>query len=175
MPALSHDSAASLWQLSPATSAVVHVTVPASGTRQKRPGIRLYYSSTLGPADTTLRHNIPVTTRERTLADMGWGDEPTRSHLERAFLRLLRSHKLPLPEVNASLGTYEVDFLWRPQRLIVEVDGYAYHSSRASFESDRARDRELQRRGYTVLRFTYREVTKKPDAVAAELRALLQR
>jgi very-short-patch-repair endonuclease len=171
---LSHDSAASLWHLSPSASAVVHVTVPASGTRGKRPGIRLHYSSTLGPRDTTLRHNIPVTTRERTLADMGWGSEPTRSHLERLFLKLIRRAGLPMPEVNAKLGPYTVDVLWRPQRLVVELDGYAFHSSPASFEQDRSRDRYLIGRGFTVLRFTYREVTEEPDIVVADVRTHLR-
>ncbi|MGI8460995.1 MAG: DUF559 domain-containing protein [Solirubrobacterales bacterium] len=167
---LSHASAAALWSLVPwPTSAVVHVTVPAAGTRRKRCGIQLHYSSTLTSKDLTRRHNIPVTTRERTLADMGWGAEPTRSHLERLFVRLVSVAGLPKPEVNVHVGPYRVDFLWRAERVVVEVDGFAFHSSRGSFESDRARDRELQRRGYVVLRFTYREVNEEPDAVAASL------
>ncbi len=104
---------------------------------------------------------------------MGWSKERTRSDLERRFLRLLRSHELPLPEVNARLGPYEVDFLWRSAHLVVELDGYAYHSDRASFEADRRRDRELQARGFVVLRFTYREVMEEQDAVVASLRAHL--
>lgn len=170
---LSHDSAAALWQLSPSTSAVVHVTVPASSGRCKRPGTRLHYSSTLTAADITIRHAIPVTTRERTLADMGWGQEPTRSHLERAFLKAIRAAGLPQPEVNVQLGPYEVDFLWPDQALVVELDGFIYHSSRHAFEADRRRDRELRRRGYTVLRFTYREVTEEPTSVVASLHAHL--
>jgi very-short-patch-repair endonuclease len=111
-----------------------------------------------------------VTTPARTKRDLGWDREPTRSHLERLFLRLLCSHELPLPEVNAKLGPCEVDFLWPAQRLVAELDGYAYHSQRAQFEADRRRDRELQRRDYTVLRFTYREVIEEPQSVIADLR-----
>ncbi len=104
---------------------------------------------------------------------MGWTTERTRSDLERAFLRLLRSHELPLPEVNARLGPFEVDFLWRSARLAVELDGYAYHSDRASFEADRRRDRELQARGFVVLRFIYREVVEEPELVLEALIPLL--
>ena len=49
----------------------------------------------------------------------------TRSDLERRFLRLLRSNELPLPEVNTRVGPYEVDLLWRAERIIAELDGYA--------------------------------------------------
>jgi very-short-patch-repair endonuclease len=121
------------------------------------------------------RHNIPVTTKARTLADLGWSNEPTRSHLERTFLGLLRSHELPLAEVNARLGPYEVDFLWRSELLVVETDGWEFHRSRTAFEADRRRDRELQARGFVVLRFTYREVMQAPGAVVASLRAHLPR
>jgi Protein of unknown function (DUF559) len=56
------------------------------------------------------------------------------------MLRLLRAAELPTPRVNARVGRFEVDFLWPAHRLIVEVDGYAYHSDRGAFERDRRRD-----------------------------------
>ena len=155
---LSHASAAHHWSLSPACPPFTHVTIPESGSRTKRTGIVLHRSTTLTTRDVTLRHNTPVTTPARTKRDMGWTKERTRSDLERAFLRLLRAHELPLPELNAKLGPYEIDFLWRERKLCVELDSYAYHSSRASFASDRARDRELQRRGFVVLRFADTEL-----------------
>ena len=54
----------------------------------------------------------------------------TRSELEEAFLALCRRGGLPDPEVNVQLHGYEVDFLWREQRRVIEVDGYAFHSVR---------------------------------------------
>ena len=119
----------------------------------------------------TRKRGIPTTTEARTLADMGWGTERTRSDLERDFLALLRAHGLSPPEVNARIGPYEVDFLWRTERLIVELDGYAYHSSRAQFESDRRRDREFQRMGFVVLRFADRELSPCPPDIANFLRS----
>ena len=172
---LSHESAAKLWSLSPTCPPFMHVTVPGDAGRARRKGIVLHRSSTLTARGVTRRHNIPVTTPARTRHDLGWDREPTWSHLERAFLRLLRSNGLPLPEANAKVGPYAVDFLWRTQRLIVETDGYEFHSSRASFESDRARDRHLHTLGYVVLRFTYREVTNEPNTVLASLQAQLFR
>ena len=168
--ALSHDSAASLWQLSPATSAVVHVTVPAASSAPAS-------ASTTPPptrADTTLRHNICNHPRAHPRRH-GLGSATDPSHLERSFLRLLRSHDLLICPRPTKVGPYEVDFLWRPNALIVEVDGYAYHSSRASFESDRPRDRGSNAAATVVLHFTYREVTDRWGCVTAELRAQLQR
>ena len=47
------------------------------------------------------------------------------------------------------------------------------HGTRSSFEADRARDVELRLLGFEVVRFTYRQVTDRPGAVAEKLRALL--
>jgi very-short-patch-repair endonuclease len=167
---LSHESAAHIWGISPPSASVSHVTVPATGGRARRPGIRIHYSPALPPGDVTIRRKIPVTTPARTRRDLGYGPDRTRSGLERHFLRLCRQHELPEPEVNARIGPYEVDFLWREARLVVEVDGYRYHSSRATFRADRARDRELGRRGLTVLRFADDELDDDPLAVMSSVR-----
>ena len=97
----------------------------------------------------------------------------TRSKGERLLLALVRKARLPLPVTNTELHGYEVDHLWREQRLIVEVDGWDGHSTRAAFEADRRRDAELQSRGYRVLRVTWRQLTEEPEAVIASLSAAL--
>jgi very-short-patch-repair endonuclease len=60
--------------------------------------------------------------------------------------------------VNHTIGPFEVDFLWRRERVVVEVDGWQAHGHRYAFERDRARDAELVARGHVVLRFTWRQV-----------------
>ena len=102
------------------------------------------------------------------------GTTLTRSELEERFLVLCDAHDLPRPAVNALLGRYEVDFLWRAERLIVETDGRASHATRAAFERDRARDARLTVAGYRVVRLTYRQVVAEP-AAAAELMTRLLR
>ena len=99
----------------------------------------------------------------------------TRSEAERRLLALIESACLPRPEVNARLGPYEVDFVWRAERLIVEVDGFRYHSSRAAFERDRARDADLQARGWLVMRVTWRQLAEHASAVAAQIAGALAR
>ena len=68
---------------------------------------------------------------------------------------------------------FRVDFLWRQQRLIVETDGRDVHSTRQAFERDRKRDQRLMLAGWRVVRFTWRQITREPERVAATLRALL--
>src|SRR3954452_1319962 len=94
---------------------------------------------------------------------------PTRSELERSFLRLCRQHRIAKPEVNVSIGDYLVDFVWRERRLIVEVDGYDYHRSPKKFESDREQDVDLGTQGWTTRRFTHRQVTTRAQWVAAAI------
>jgi very-short-patch-repair endonuclease len=70
---------------------------------------------------------------------------------------------------------YEVDLHWEAERLVVEVDGYAWHSSRNRFEGDRRRDVALTSAGYTLLRFTWRQIVDAPDAVVARIAFVLGR
>jgi very-short-patch-repair endonuclease len=100
----------------------------------------------------------------------GDGVAPTRSELERRFLKAVLRAGLPRPDVNVKLGGYTVDFLWPDQRLVVELDGYRFHGHRLAFERDRIRDAELQLLGYTVLRFTWRQL--RDEAAVARLLTL---
>ena len=80
------------------------------------------------------------------------GPAPTRSELERRFLALCRDAGLPPPAVNVVVAGFEVDAVWPDRRLVVELDGHAFHGTRAAFERDRVRDASLQLAGYRVLR-----------------------
>ncbi len=104
----------------------------------------------------------------------------TRNDLEEAFLRIARDAGTPPDAVNAWIpypagGGAEADFLWRAQRLIVEVDGREVHTTRRAFESDRRRDQRLMLLGWRVVRFTWRQVMFAPAEVANTLRGLLLR
>jgi very-short-patch-repair endonuclease len=197
---LSHTSAAELWGMLRKRGGLPHVTLPGTGDRPRRKRLTAHRSSALTRAETTIRDGIPVTTPSRTLADLASTVEPklaraarrqaefdhlplnaghttdrTRSDLERDFLRLCCRHRVPPPEVNVKLGPYTVDFLWREQRLIVEVDGYAAHSGRQAFTDDRVRDARLAVCGFDVQRFDEWQVGNDGAAVAETVHALLAR
>ena len=100
---------------------------------------------------------------------------PTRSVLEERFLELCRRAELPRPLVNSLAEGFEVDFAWPGQRLIVEVDGYAFHASGSAFERDRARDAVLTLAGWRVLRFSWRQVVQEPRHVVAVIEECMAR
>ncbi len=96
---------------------------------------------------------------------------PTRSALEDRFLAFVHEHGLPRPEVNARVAGFEVDMLWRAERLVVELDGRRFHAHR--FERDRERDAALLAAGLAVLRITWQRLDRAPAREAARLRAIL--
>ncbi|HEX5989950.1 MAG TPA: DUF559 domain-containing protein, partial [Solirubrobacterales bacterium] len=149
---------------------------------------------------TTHRDRIPVTTIQRTNEDLhdtslpprlirrarrqaelmghqleGVESDRTRSDLEALFLEICAHYGLSSPEVNVKLGRWEVDFLWRAKRVVVETDYWVYHRGSVAFEDGHARDLDLRAAGYTVLRFTDRQLEEEPGrAVADVARALAE-
>lgn len=97
------------------------------------------------------------------------GPTVTRSAAEERFLSLIRDALLPPPEINVSIHGYEVDFLWRTQRLVVEVDGYAYHGHRGAFERDRRKDAQLRAAGLSSMRVTWLQMKDEPYALIAHV------
>lgn len=65
-----------------------------------------------------------------------------------------------------AIGRYIVDFFCATARLVVEVDG---DSHAREVDYDRRRTRWLEGEGYTVLRFTNREVVHQLDAVVERI------
>lgn len=202
--AVSHRSAAAVWNLLPDNSNLVDVTVPTRAGRRARRGIRLHRSVSLAPAEVTLHRGVPVTKPARTLSDLRRDrarigisardvrraarqveviglplsvdaeGDGTRSDLERDFLRLCRRHRLPAPEVNVRLDGHLVDFVWRSRRVAVETDGYRYHRGREGFRADHRRDLDLRELGYDVLRFSEEQMEGEPDRVASAVLAALR-
>lgn len=106
---------------------------------------------------------------------------PCKSFPKEVLLASCDPGKL-IVEPQAQLEGWRVDFLlhaWefgrlsgRPQwrRLIVECDGHDYHErTKEQAARDRSRDRDFQLRGYTVLRFTGRELHRDPLGCARQV------
>jgi very-short-patch-repair endonuclease len=109
----------------------------------------------------------------RALLRREGGPAFTRSEAERLALALIRSAQLPPPSVNARAAGYEVDFLWPEPRVVVELDGYVFHSSRRAFERDHRKTNDLESADYAVRRFTWRQITEQPHAVVAVIAVAL--
>jgi very-short-patch-repair endonuclease len=102
----------------------------------------------------------------------------TRRELERRFAAALASTNLPRPHRNAQVAVagrfFEVDCLWRQQRVIVELDGRFVHGTWRASERDRERDRLLIVDGWRPVRVTWRQLRDDAPAVMADLRRLLR-
>ena len=98
----------------------------------------------------------------------------TASNYEDDMLVALRAAGAREPECNPPIalgdGTFAYpDFLWRPERLAVELDPRSTHDRTASYRSDRRRDRALRRAaGIETMRFCDDDLVD-PAACAAEV------
>ena len=105
-------------------------------------------------------------------------DPRSGSVLESLLRVLLAEAGLPAPLTQYRVLDHgdevaRVDFCWPGARLVVEADGYAFHSSRDDYRRDRRRMNELERLGWRVLRFSWEDVTQRPDHVVGLVRACL--
>jgi len=96
-----------------------------------------------------------------------------RSLLEAIILDLVDRQLILAPQVNRTTNAYRPDFRWSKQGVLVEADGYEFHRGREAFENDVLRANRLRAEGWTVLRFTWRMVTERPDEVATMIRRTL--
>ncbi|HEV3127793.1 MAG TPA: DUF559 domain-containing protein [Solirubrobacteraceae bacterium] len=98
-----------------------------------------------------------------------------RSPTEIAFFTLCEKFGLPLPEVNARVAGWTVDFFWRQQGVVVEVDPYGNHHTPAQVDRDRRKDLALRATGLVVHRYSRDQVEQAPAAIAADMTAALAR
>jgi very-short-patch-repair endonuclease len=189
--AISHRTAAYHWKLIPSMPPFPDVTLTDRAPRT-RGNLRIHQAKTL---DTTTHQGLRTTTPAQTIAQLKGTErdraraealvlkliprtqddnaEPTRSELERALLPALRKAQLPIPIAGHELLGFTVDFFWPGHNLVVETDGWSTHGHRRAFESDRARDATLQAHGYTVVRFTWRQVIHETLLVTVRIAQIL--
>ncbi|MDH3462373.1 MAG: endonuclease domain-containing protein, partial [Acidimicrobiia bacterium] len=102
------------------------------------------------------------------------------SVLELRLLRILTVRGLPMPDTQfrpSWLRTVSgrVDVAYVTERVIVEADSRRWHNSPEAFQADRERDNLAQLAGWTILRYTWEDVTRRPEYVAATVRGALNR
>ena len=98
----------------------------------------------------------------------------TRSHLEDDFIRFLKRHRLPLPELNQPIAGHEVDAVYRGNSLVIELDSRQFHTTTRAFEQDRDRDADLLNAGFSTLRITDHRLKHHATQEAQRLRDILR-
>jgi hypothetical protein len=184
--ALSHRSAAALWQLLPTRSAI-HIATPRD--LRNRDGIQ-FHSLVMQFDEVAIHDGIPTGVTQlidryprrpgaKALARLA--DAPlmgvTREELEHSFHALVEKFDLPRPLRNQPLKigerTFYPDAMWPAADLVVELDSRAAHDTSSRFDSDRERDRLFALAGFRVIRLTARHIATNGGQVAADLRALI--
>jgi very-short-patch-repair endonuclease len=84
---------------------------------------------------------------------------------ERRAISLLRDAGIDGWRQHYRLGGFELDLAFAEQRVAIEVDGWAWHHDAETFRRDRQRQNALVLEGWTVLRFTWSDLTYRPDRV----------
>ena len=99
------------------------------------------------------------------------------SGLERSFRDLCERAGLSAPEINryVLLGDeyHKVDFLWRRERVVIEVDGARYHATGWVRERDAERDSLLLAHGYASYRVSESAFAHRPAAAVQAAAGLL--
>jgi very-short-patch-repair endonuclease len=104
----------------------------------------------------------------------------TESVLEDRFLKILFERGIRLPvaqfEVRDDRGVVvcRADFSYPELRLLIEVDGRSYHSDTIAFQRDRDKQNRTQELGWQTLRFTWDDVSRRPEHVAATMSSFLR-
>ena len=112
----------------------------------------------------------------RLLRERSADYSPTHSVLETRFRQLLKRNGLPLPAQQHTIrrqrgGFARVDFIYPEHRLVIELDGFAWHGSRQSWQQDLQRQNDLVAAGFKVLRYTWRDISTEGAAIVETLRS----
>lgn len=71
-------------------------------------------------------------------------------------------------------GMVKIDLAYPAIKLGIELDGYAWHHNRATFDGDRRRDVELSVLGWLVLRFSWSTLKAQPELMIRSVRHHLE-
>ena len=102
----------------------------------------------------------------------------TANEFERRLFTILREAGLPLPSPQVSISidgeiVGRFDFAYEGHRIVIEADGFRWHSDSSRLDLDKERNNRLILSGYIVLRFTWKDVTVEGEGVAESIRSAL--
>ena len=110
----------------------------------------------------------------RLLPFVETADNATRSKFERDFLAFAERFGLPRPQVNVTVAGREADVYFPEERVIVELDGYEFHSSKERFRSDRKNDADALTLDIVTVRVTTDRLEGTPEEEAERLHLILE-
>ncbi|ADG79888.1 hypothetical protein TPAU25S_00352 [Tsukamurella paurometabola] len=103
----------------------------------------------------------------RTLLASANGD--THSEAERRFRALLRAAGISGWHQQHRFERWWIDVAFPGRRIAIEIDGWAYHRSHERFANDAEKHTRLALAGWTLLRFTWQQITEQPAEVVRTL------
>jgi very-short-patch-repair endonuclease len=95
------------------------------------------------------------------------------SAAKRVIVGLLRGARITGWQRGLPFGPWTIDVAFPDAKVAVEVDGWAWHVDVDRFRSDRRKGNALANAGWTVLRFTWHDLTARPEYVVAAIRVAL--
>jgi very-short-patch-repair endonuclease len=95
------------------------------------------------------------------------------SAAERRAVAILRAAGITGWVLGHPFGKYVIDIAFPDVKLAIEIDGWAWHMDVDRFRADRHKGNALVRARWELLRFTWHDLTNRPDYVVAEIRAAL--
>lgn len=121
------------------------------------------------------------TGKMRELLEERYGSTIPDSHFGRLVADLLVDAGLPEPEVEYDIHAADgrwlarVDLAFPSRSVAVELDSAKYHLNEQAFEADPVRQNRVELEGWTVLRYTWKAYSRRPEVICAEVAAALRR
>lgn len=145
-----------------------------SGTRREveralAEGIALRIVTPQEVSGMVARH--PTHRGARALRELLANGDPqrSRSELEERVLALLRRARVRGFRMNVPVAGHEVDVWFESERLVLELDGYRFHSSSRAFERDRRRDPDFAAANIRLMRVTWSQAVDRPEELLVKL------
>lgn len=141
---------------------------------------RLTHVPLLSTRLSVMPHNRKGLPRLHALVQQRIAKAPVESPLESQVLAFLRRHGLNPPchqhEIRCADGrVLRLDFAWPSEKVGIEVESYAWHSDRESWERDMWRHDLFVHEGYRVVRLTRNPMNIQGAEVISMLRVWLSR
>lgn len=117
------------------------------------------------PGVTNLRKILAVRLSRRFVSD---------SVMETRMTGIIVDARLPLPTTQFKAPWLKkingrVDFAYVPQEILIEADSLRWHGTPEAFQADRTRDNLAQLAGWIYLRYTWDDMTQRPDMIADQI------